>query len=555
MLRPRLAIVLAVLALFVSAPFALAQGTRTQIEEVFEQTEAIRRLQASPDIKVNFLARDQLEERMLEDFEKDNPEEEMKDAEEIMEMLGFIDPDLDLKEFYVALLTEQIAGFYDPEDDGLYLISEEQESMSVMDRYTLSHEFVHYLQDANFDLMRPPFHDPEDVEIKTDDDASFAATCLVEGDAMIASEFWLTEYVDVSEMLEMQLESGDYSSEVLDSAPDYIRDGLLFPYEEGTEFARYIHKRGGFSAVDAAYSNPPTTTEQIYHPEKYLAGEGGVEVELEDLSPALGDGFELDYDNVLGEFDVYELLKPYMRESNAARAAEGWGGNRYHYYSNADGEKVLVQEYAWDSEKDAQEFVAAFLKYVEGRFGKKAEEGGSSGAWRTWKTKDYFLGIKIAGDRTWLAQATAEAPFDEALAALGEEGDPIEEGVLEGEEEGAGTEKDLTWLVLTIVIGLLVLGLALVVAMLVLYRRPPKPPVPPAGTHGGPYYYPPQPPPPMNVPPPPGVNVPPPTHVPPPPGAAPPGTAPPSVASSPGAGPPGPGFGSPQGDPEGEAGG
>ncbi|NPV58658.1 MAG: hypothetical protein HPY75_03205 [Actinobacteria bacterium] len=500
-----------VAALLVFVPFALAQGTSAQIEEVFAQTEAIRRLQASPDIKVNFLSREQLEERMIEDFEKDNPEEEMKDAEEIMELLGFIDPDLDLKDFYIDLLTEQVAGFYDPEDDGLYLISEERESMSVMDRYTLAHEFVHYLQDANFDLMRPPFHDPEGAEAETDDDASFAATCLVEGDAMIASEFWLTEYVDVSEMLEMQLESGDYSSEVLDSAPDYIRDGLLFPYTEGAEFVRYIHKRGGFAAVDAAFSDPPTTTEQIYHPEKYVEGEGAVAVDLEDLSDTLGEGFELDYENVLGEFDVYELFKPYMREKAATRAAEGWGGNNYHYYSNGGGGKLLVQEYAWDSEKDAQEFASAYLVYVEGLFGDEARKGDSTGAWTTWRTRDYFIGMKLDGDRTWLVQSTEDMPFQKTIAFLGGEGDAIEGGALEDEGSGSGAETDLTWLVVALVVGLLVLGLALVVTMLVMYRKPPRPPAPPSGISRGPYYYPPPPPPPSNVPPPPGMPPTPPT--------------------------------------------
>ncbi len=518
----RSAVAATALIFLLAAPQALSQGTRTQIEEVFEQTEAIRRLQASPEIKVNFLSREQLEERMLEDFEKENPEEEMRDAEEIMEMLGLIDPDIDIKELYVALLTEQIAGFYDPEDDGLYLISEEQRSMSAMDRYTLSHEFVHYLQDANFDLMRPPFHDPDGAEVSTDDDASFAATCLVEGDAMIASEFWLAEYVDVSEMLEMQMESGDYSSQVLDSAPDYIRDALLFPYEAGTEFVRHIHKKGGFSAVDAAFSSPPTTTEQIYHPEKYLAGEGAVEIRLENLVPTLGEGFDLDYENVLGEFDVYELLKSYMREGAAARAAEGWGGNRYQYYSNQAGEKLLLQEYAWDSGKDAQEFVTAYLKYVEERFGGEAREGSPSGAWRTWKARDYFIGIKVQQDRTWLVQSSAEMPFRKALVSLGETGDPIEVGSLEEDVGGTSAKTDLTWLVVTLVVGLLVIGLALVAAMLVMYRKPPGPPPAPGGKRGGRHYYPPQPPPPMNLPPPPGTPIMPPTQVPPPPGDAPP---------------------------------
>jgi Zn-dependent peptidase ImmA (M78 family) len=254
--------VLALVITALSLSLALAQGDQEVINEVFTETESVRGLQADPGIQVNYLNREQLEQRMLEDFAEENPEEEIDDAERIMVMLGFIEPDLDLEDFYIALLTEQVAGFYDPEDDGLYLISENQ-SMSAMDQYTLSHEFVHYLQDQNFDLMRPPFHDPDDVEEETDDDASFAATCLVEGDAVLASENWLTKYMDPEDMLDMQMDSGDYSTEVLDSAPPYIYESLLFPYMEGAEFVREVYDEGGWDAINRAYSEPPSTTEQI----------------------------------------------------------------------------------------------------------------------------------------------------------------------------------------------------------------------------------------------------------------------------------------------------
>lgn len=485
------AVILVLVILAMSLSLALAQGNQAEVNEVFTETEEVRGLQADPNIKVNYMNQEQLEQRMLEDFAKDNPEEEIQDAQDIMVMLGFIEPDLNLKDFYIALLTEQIAGFYDPEDNSLYLISEDG-SMGVMDQYTLSHELVHYLQDENFDLMRPPFDDPEDAAVETDDDASFAATALVEGDAMIASEDWLMEYVDLEDTMNMELEGEDYSTEVLDSAPDYIRDGLLFPYMEGTDFARYVYGKGGFDAIDAAYSEPPSTTEQIYHPEKYAKGEEAVEVELPDISPKLGDGWELDYDNVLGEFDVYELFKPYFKDDDAKAAAAGWGGNRYHYYSNSDGDKLLVQEYAWDSEKDAQEFASAYMKYVEDRFEGEIKSESPIGAWMIWSTDDYTLGLKRDGVNTYLVQTTVDEPLDVAIAALGEEGDAIDEGALEAEEKkDSGEETDLSWLVMGLVVGLLALGIILVIVMFVLFRRPPAPPAqPPTGTYG-PYYYPP----------------------------------------------------------------
>ncbi|MDD3717741.1 MAG: hypothetical protein PHP28_03640 [Actinomycetota bacterium] len=492
--RITFACVLALVILAFSLPAALAQ-TQTQdvqavIAEVFEETVSVRGLDADPNIPVNYLTREELEARMLEDFAEDNPEEELEDAQGIMVMLGFIEPDLDLEDFYIAMLTEQIAGFYDPEDNGLYLISESQ-SMSAMDRYTLSHEFVHYLQDQNFDLMRPPFYDPDDIEVPTDDDSSFAATCLVEGDAVLTSENWLMAYMDAEDMMDMYSESEEYSSDILDSAPEYIYESLLFPYMEGADFVRYIYEEGGFDAIDKAFDNPPSTTEQIYHPEKYIEGEGAIEVELEDISSKLGGGWILDYENVLGEFDVYQLFAPYFSDiDDVETAAGGWGGNRYHYYTSGDGEELLVQAYAWDSEKDAQEFAAAYAQYLKGRFGGELEKEQPAGSWMIWSSDDYMLGLKRNGLNTELVQATATEPLEAAIAALGEEGDAIDEGALEVETDGEGEgETDLSVLIIALVIGLLALGIILVIVMLLMFRRSPPPPAQPPMGPSGPYYY------------------------------------------------------------------
>jgi hypothetical protein len=488
--------ILALAILALSFIPALAQGDQAAIEEVYEETEKVRRLEAPADIAVNFMTRDELEDKLLEDMDEDMPEEDTQIADEIMTMLGFIDEDLDLQSFYVDLLTEQIAGFYDPEEDSLYLISEEG-GMDIMDEYTLSHELVHYLQDQNFDLTRPPFDDPEDAVEETDDDASFAATCLVEGDAVLASDIWLMEYMDAGDMLEMNLDMGDTSFEVFDSAPYYIQDSLLFPYIEGNEFVEYIHSDGGFAAVDAAYSDVPTSTEMIMHPEKYLEGEEVIQVDMPDVTGDLGEGWELAYDNVLGEFDVYELFKPYLSKRGMRKAADGWGGNSYQYYRSGDGDKLLNQGYAWDREEDAQEFAAAFVVYVEDRFEDEVEKESDQGAWMVWTTDDYRFALKKDGDNTYIVQATSEESFDVTLGALGDEGDEIDLGAISSEEAVSSEEDEeerqrYYWVVVGGLVTLLIIGLVLVFAMLLFYRRPPSPPTQPPG---GPYMYPPYPPP------------------------------------------------------------
>ncbi|MDY6797022.1 MAG: hypothetical protein SWK76_17330 [Actinomycetota bacterium] len=484
-----IAVVLALMIIAMPLSPAMAQSDQTVIDEVFDQTESVRGLKALVGIAVNFMSRDQLQDRMLKDLEEENPEEEIKISEEIMVMMGFADQDLDLEQLYVDLYTEQVAGFYDPEDDSLYLISGKK-AMNSMDKYILSHELTHYLQDQNYDLMRPPFHDPEDVAEETDDDASFAATCLIEGDAMITSNLWLYDYADIMDMMDSEVGDDNYSTDVYDSAPYYIQDALMFPYEEGLSFVEYIHGRGGFAAVDEAYSNIPSTTEYIMHPEKYVEGEPVIEVDLPDLTGDLGSGWELAYENVLGEFDVMELFKPYLSKKNNSKASEGWGGNEYQYYRDGSGEKMLVQGYAWDSEDDAEEFASAMVTYIEDRFEGEVEEKPAQGAWLMWSAGDYLFALKRDGSETYVVQATSEKPFKAVVGALGDEGSTIDKEAINDDavsESDTGEEKDYYWLVVGGVIGLLAIGIVLVILMLALYRRPPKPPAQPPG---GPYIYP-----------------------------------------------------------------
>lgn len=497
---------------------APAQPDRSVVDEILGEVEEIRGLEAPPDVPVGFLSRRELEDKMLQEFHEEYPEEEVERDKEIMVMLGFAEEDVDLNRLYVDLYTEQVAGFYDPDEKSLYLISEEEE-MDILDRYILAHELTHYLQDFNFDLTRPPFGDPEDAVEETDDDAAFAATCLLEGDAMITSEKWLFECVSLNDVINIDLEAEGYSTEVLDSAPYYIRDALLFPYEQGLAFVRRLHEEGGYAVVNEAFRDTPPSTEVILHPEKYLEGEEPVEVDLPDLTDELGEGWELAYEDVLGEFDVLELFKPYLSRRSAARAAEGWGGNTYHYYRDGEGGQLLVQGYAWDSEEDAREFSSAFLRYVDDRFeGDEEEMEGPGEGWYAWRAGDYLLAVKLEGINTYVVQATEEEPFEKAVSALGGGGEEIEGGILE-ETAGESTEKDYTVLVVAGVVGLMLVGLALIVVMLVLYKKPPAPPGGPytGGTYGGP---------PSGGPPPggsPGAPPPPPPPVPPSPPGRPPG--------------------------------
>jgi len=488
-MRKFLAVLLiAIFLVSISLTAAFSQGNQSDVNDVLQQDEAIRQLQASSSIQVNYLSQDELRQKMIADFETDMPEEKLRDTQDMMIMLGYIPNNTDLKTLMINLLTEQVAGFYDPKDKSLYLISASKTNMSAMDKYILSHELIHYLQDKNFDLNRPPFGDPEGSTTKTDDDASTAADALAEGDAQLTSDSWLAKNMDASDMLNMQQESRQFSTQVLDSAPAYIRDGLLFPYEEGQTFTNYLKRKGGYDAVDGAYNKPPESTEQIYHPEKYTANETPVNLTLNDESATLGESWTMAYENVLGEFDVYELFKPYFSDTKAKLAAAGWGGNKYQYYNNDSGDKLLVQEYAWDSENDAQEFSSAYIKMLDARFKGDIRTESSVGAWQVWSAGGYQMGIKKDGLDTYLLQSTTEEPFAAMLETLGQSGDQIDQNAI-GSDTGSntqGSEKSYKWLVVAGVIGLLAIGLILLIVTFIILRKPPAPPSQPPG---GPYGY------------------------------------------------------------------
>jgi hypothetical protein len=146
-----------------------------------------------------------------------------------------------------------------------------------------------------------------------------------------------------------------------------IQETLLFPYVQGTEFLTSIFLQGGWQAVNHLYTDLPKSTEQILHPEKYLAQEQPREVTIPDLKGPLGDGWsELD-SSVLGELYTRIYLEAFVDSATSTKASEGWGGDRYVFYEDANKRDLLVLRSTWDTPQDAQEFFDAYLLLVHNK--------------------------------------------------------------------------------------------------------------------------------------------------------------------------------------------
>ncbi|HMM43978.1 MAG TPA: hypothetical protein PKA95_18940, partial [Thermomicrobiales bacterium] len=262
------------------------------------------------------------------------------------------DRDLDLFNLYVDLLTERVLGYYDPETKELYIVNDEPE-LSALGEMTVAHEMVHALQDQHTNLLAL-----SDDEV--DGDRALAHSALIEGDAEVTATRYILEYFDRAQLMDLAIESGGASSDVLDSAPAYVRDSLYFPYIQGVEFATQLYQIRGVDGQTAALADPPSSSEQILHPEKYLdERDEPLTVVIQDLEPILGNGWKQARADTIGEFDLRVLLRENGAQ-DAEGAAAGWGGGQYSLYSGPAASDALVAvTVEWDTDADAGEFVVA----------------------------------------------------------------------------------------------------------------------------------------------------------------------------------------------------
>jgi hypothetical protein len=385
-----------------------AQGddVDARFDEIAQEVAAIRNLPIQDEVVEDFLPRDELQAQLLIAFEEDYPEAERDADQQLLIAFGLIPEDTDIGQLYLDLYTEQIAGFYDPEADELFVIAGEGE-LSALDEVTYAHEVTHALQDQAYDLeaIREPYEE--------NDDALLAITALIEGDAtavqldyLLSQPALLARFtVEAAQMEEMPQ---------LDNAPPVIREALLFPYSAGQEFVATLQEEGDYEAVDAAYADLPVTTEQILHPEKYTGErDEPTPVNLPDLLPTLGSDWEQLDANNFGEFQIRIMLEGELPGAEAEDAAAGWDGDQYALYTSGDGE-VIVWQSVWDSEDDAAAFAGALRAYDEARF----DATYTSDDTLTLETDDDAARIVINGTSVSYVLATDAALADEALGEI-----------------------------------------------------------------------------------------------------------------------------------------
>ena len=198
-------------------------------------------------------------------------------------------------------------------------------------RPELVHELAHAVADRRFGLRRTLQLAPDGTR-RLDGDATRARLALVEGDAMLTG----LEVSDPRESFlgvhELPALAGRLRSIAETGTPNWFVALGQFTHVDGLLFVARVRARRPWSAVDALWTDPPASSEQVLHPEKYDACEAPIAVG-ESALPSLADAGRPAASDVLGEMVARAWLATAVSPEVAERAAAGWGGDRAGLYA------------------------------------------------------------------------------------------------------------------------------------------------------------------------------------------------------------------------------
>jgi hypothetical protein len=312
------------------------------------------------------------------------PETQIRAEERVYTDLGLLPAKTDLVAQIFDVLEEQAGGYYDPERDTFFVLGDMPRATAPI---IMAHELTHALDDQTFGIDAL-------LDKTRDNDREGALDAVVEGSGTVVMTVFVVRQVRAGKMDPKVLQEFQNSeagrAERLKAAPLFVQRSLIAPYILGMAFllrGEMIRMQtGGItpSDIDHAFREPPQSTEQILHPEKYwdpARRDPPRPVNLPDLSSTLGPGWKRSADGSLGELTLALLTgldpgdptstdQPLERWTNAA--ASGWGGDLWNLYRKGE-RNVTVLATVWDTERDAREFEAAFQAPAGARLKRKRD--------------------------------------------------------------------------------------------------------------------------------------------------------------------------------------
>jgi hypothetical protein len=340
-------------------------------DEVLHQMSEITGLKLLTPLKKSLKSREQIRAYVIDEMNEDKNPAERYAGQRSAEAFGLLPKGFELDSFMVDLLTEQIAGLYDPKTHEFYVADWIPAADQKM---VMAHELTHALQDQHFQIEKWV------KAARPNDDAELARESVLEGSAMAAMVDYLLQGTgrslqDLPDIDPSMLIGDLESTPMLKKAPPFLRDALIFPYLDGLNFSAAVVRPDGWGALSGVFAKPPVSTQQILHPALYHSGKAPSKVDLPSMEKELGSDWTKLEDNIMGEFGWKEVLKQFLNEERATPIAQGWTADRYIVYEHKKTKRLLlIARVDLANESAADHFFAAYSDALAKKYERRTAE-------------------------------------------------------------------------------------------------------------------------------------------------------------------------------------
>ena len=402
-------------------------------ETMGAEVAAIRGLDWKTPVMRRRIRRAQVGEWMRRDLKKDLPEDKAREMVLVGAEMGLVAPGTDVYEIFSEFLEAGAAAFYKPDTRTFYHI----EGNDGRGAYpVVFHELVHAIEDQHFDLQA--FYEGLDG----DTDKSLARRGLVEGSASYFQDLYQAKHpADVTEMMKSQMtpDMMKRQQRMLQVVPPFLVAQMgLYPYQNGKRWVELMCG-GDRAKVAALYADPPVSTEQVLHPEKFSNPQERdyphtIAVPSLDSLPANWNRLDSD---TMGELSMGCLLAQLRFPGPIAflnlmdmktqgvgfkgaikTAVEGWDGDRYAAAIDPKtGRATILWVTVWDSEQDAQEFVSAYAPMLAKKVTGASGAGDAAPLHFVEMGSDRVSAIETAGTRVVIVLGSPPSELDALIAA------------------------------------------------------------------------------------------------------------------------------------------
>ena len=388
-------------------------------DEVLQQMSQILSLPIKEPLKKSLRSKSEIRTYLIQEEKEDRTDAERHATVKTLEAFGLIPKGFPLDSFLLDVLTDQVAGLYDPKAREFYIAdwipADEQKQV-------MAHELTHALEDQSFHI------DPWIKAARPNDDAELARDSVSEGSALAAMEDYallddkmsIRELPDITVLVRSGALEEMNKDPKLASAPPFIRDELLFPYLAGIGFTQqFLKAHDGWQDLHLLFENPPVSTQQILHPHLYLQGAQPEKVTLPGWKGIAPADWKLLDENVMGEFGLNEVLKQFLGPQRADAISPMWMGDRYAIFEDRSGTGThLVFRLALDSADDAARFFGQYSEVLETQH-KTRTELHRSPNYFDFQTPEGGVFLRCAGRSCLVVDGATSETFQKIELAIG----------------------------------------------------------------------------------------------------------------------------------------